>query len=109
MAVLVEIVNSDLKTIYGGSFLIQVWSKGGKKVYEKVLKCKHTMSDGLDEPRGMNMFRDGFLFRLHKEEEASAYLYLIDLRKKEEEKKHEEFMELKIHDIANDDTCKELV
>ncbi len=67
------------------------------------------MSDGLDEPRGMNIFKDGFLFRLHKEEEASAFLHLIDLRMKKEENKHEEFMELKINDIANDDTCKELV
>jgi hypothetical protein len=27
------------------------------------------MSNSEDEPRGMNIFRDGFLFRLHKEEE----------------------------------------
>jgi hypothetical protein len=106
---LVEIVNSDLKTIYGGSFLIQVWSKGGKKVYEKVLKCKHTMSNREDEPRGMNIFRDGFLYRLHKEEEASAFLYLVDLRKKMEENNFEEFIEFKINDIANDDTCKLMV
>ena len=109
VAILVEIVNSDLKTIYGGSFLIQVWSKGGKKVYEKILKCKHTMSDGLDEPRGMNIFKDGFLFRLHKEEESSGFLYLVDLRKKTAENKDEEFIEVKIVDIANDDTCKEVV
>ena len=57
----------------------------------------------------MNMFRDGFLFRLHKEEEATAFLYLVDLRKKREENNYEEFIEFKIIDIANDDTCKFVV
>jgi hypothetical protein len=67
------------------------------------------MSNSEDEPRGMNIFRDGFLFRLHKEEEASAYLYLVDLRKKMEENNYEEFIEFKINDIANDDTCNLVV
>lgn len=57
----------------------------------------------------MNMFREGFLFRLHKEEEATAFLYLVDLRKKREENNYEEFIEFKIIDIANDDTCKFVV
>ena len=57
----------------------------------------------------MNMFREGFLFRLHKEEEATAFLHLVDLRKKREENNYEEFIEFKIIDIANDDTCKFVV
>jgi hypothetical protein len=57
----------------------------------------------------MNIFKDGFLFRLHKEEESSGFLYLVDLRKKSAENKDEEFIEIKIVDISNDDTFKEVI
>jgi len=39
--VILEIMNSELKEFFKGEYLLHVYNKQGKIVYDKVLKCKY--------------------------------------------------------------------
>lgn len=38
--IVLEIMDLDLRILYGGQYLLQIWSDSGEIQYEKVLKCK---------------------------------------------------------------------
>lgn len=78
-----------------------MWKKGGKKVYEKPLQSKHTITYPLiflvDIVTLWTIAYDMFLFKPSKEDENSNYIHIVDLKHD-----HQYYVE----DFVNDLTCK---
>ena len=77
--IIIEIVDPNLKEMYKGNFLLQIWSSVGEKKYERVLRCKSivTTDSLLDEPQSINVFSDVTLFRLDSREQPERLIFII--------------------------------